>query len=53
MNGFPENVNQKNLIYTAITRASDLAILVGTKVELQATFSAKHLGKLTRFQSEK
>jgi len=48
MNGFPDNVNRKHLIYTAITRASDLAILVGTEAELQAIFGDKHLRKLIK-----
>ncbi len=53
MNGFPENVNQKHLIYTAITRASDLAILVGTETQLRAILGDKHLRKLIRRQPTK
>jgi len=53
MNGFPDNVNRKHLIYTAITRASDLAILVGTEAELQAIFGDNHLRKLIRQEAIK
>jgi ATP-dependent exoDNAse (exonuclease V) alpha subunit len=41
----------KHLIYTAITRASDLIILVGTETQLLEIFGDKHLKKLVKSQT--
>ena len=51
INGFHEHVNVKHLIYTAITRASDLIILVGTETQLLEIFGDKHLKKLVKSQT--
>jgi len=48
LNGFPSNINAKHLVYTAITRATDLVILVGTKADLELIFGENHLRRLMK-----
>ena len=43
INGFHEHVKVKHLIYNAITRVSDLIILVGMETQLLEIFGEKHL----------
>jgi ATP:corrinoid adenosyltransferase len=50
INGFPSNINPKHLVYTAITRATDLVILVGTEADLESVFGEDHLRRLIKAQ---
>jgi len=50
LNGFHEHADPKDVLYTAISRAIELAVLVGTEAELTEILGTKHLGKLKRRQ---
>jgi len=50
LNGFHDHADPKDVLYTAISRAIELAVLVGTEEELTEVLGSKHLGKLTRRQ---
>lgn len=50
VNGFHSYANPRHVMYTAISRASDLAIIVGTKTELTEVLGERHLRRLIRRQ---
>jgi RecA/RadA recombinase len=50
VNGFHDHADTKDVLYTAISRAIELAVLVGTEAELTEVLGSKHLGKLMRRQ---
>jgi len=50
VNGFHPHADPKDVLYTAISRAIDLAVLVGSREELESVLGAKHLRRLERRQ---
>ena len=50
VDGFHDGVDPKDVLYTALSRATDLAVIVGDRSELESIFGAKHLRRLEKRQ---
>ncbi len=50
LNGFHEHTDPKDVLYTGMSRAIELAVLVGSEAELTEVLGGKHLRKLLRRQ---
>ena len=51
VNGFHEEIDPKDVLYTALSRAMDLAVIVGERSQLEQIFGEKHLRRMERRQA--
>lgn len=51
VNGFHEEIDPKDVLYTALSRAMDLAVIVGERNQLEEILGAKHLRRMERRQA--
>ena len=51
VNGFHEEIDPKEVLYTALSRAMDLAVIVGERNQLEEILGAKHLRRMERRQA--
>jgi ATP:corrinoid adenosyltransferase len=51
VNGFHEEIDRGDVLYTALSRAMDLAVIVGERAQLEQVLGQKHLRRMERRQS--
>jgi len=51
VNGFHEEIDPKDVLYTALSRAMDLAVIVGERDQLEGVLGEKHLRRMARRQA--
>jgi superfamily I DNA and RNA helicase len=51
VNGFHDEIDPKDVLYTALSRAMDLAVIVGERAQLEQVLGQKHLRRMERRQS--
>jgi ATP:corrinoid adenosyltransferase len=51
VNGFHEEIDPKDVLYTALSRALDLAVIVGERTQLEQVLGEKHLRRMERRQA--
>ena len=51
INGFHEEIDPRDVLYTALSRALDLAVIAGELDQLEQVLGAKHLRRMERRQT--
>ena len=51
VNGFHDEIDPKDVLYTALSRALDLAVIVGERDQLEQVLGEKHLRRMERRQA--
>ena len=51
VNGFHEEIDPKDVLYTALSRAMDLAVILGERDKLKQVLGEKHLRRMERRQA--